>query len=92
MREKKSCAIPTDTYKIGFKRMIRIVKIIWYDLSSIASTGDPIHEKCGDPQYIPFNTIVRSFTRDVTLVRTGLKYILSRDLDGHTCRFGDMIV
>ena len=92
MREKKSCAIPTDTYKIGFKRMIRIVKIIWYDLSSIASTGDPIHEKCGDPQYIPFNTIVRSFTRDVTLVGTGLKFSLGIYLDDHICRFGDITV
>ena len=69
-----------------------IVKICWYALSSIASTGNCIYDKWGYSQYICCSTIVRSFTRDVTLVQTGLQCSLSRDLYEHICSFGDITV
>ena len=88
---QKVCA--PDRYRsTWFQKNGCIVKIRWYYLSRIKSTGDRIYEKWGDPQYIHCNTIVRSFTRDVTLVQTGLKYSLSRDLDEHIRRFSEITV
>ena len=91
-REHKNCALPIDTKQLGFKRTIWIVKIRWYALSSTASTGDSIYENWGYPQQIHCNTIVTSFTREVTLVHTGIKYRLSIELDEHIGRFDDITV
>jgi len=67
-----------------------IVKIRWYELSSIEQNGDRMYKR-GNMQFLNVKMVVQNLTRQIKLDHKGRgKYCLAKNLDDHIVQHGDI--